>query len=493
MPHIALVVSETGNYQQPCVYPYSLSIDMKSVLDEAFVDQGPLTDAQKQALEPIRLGFPSSALDDLEQGDTPEFFKLNYWKAQCLANHMISHLPETVQRPNIEGGWAAPRGAFHLVYELPERKPHSHVIEQLIGYTDYWGVTTTGIMDPETRLYFQRIQSFNFAEVSSPDGVHEVPDLTHDAFILTNEYGRTVHTATLQNLLERARMHSVMPPMMGHGTILDMRGELHRVPRPVESREHHLATYLNTAMTAYHEASVDGIGELLEGDESMLLADTISRVRNPMLNRFGFFEQLMMKTNYAHDGYITLRELADIFPELSVTTIPGLRDVPEDQVITGEPSHEEACCYHFANYLNAMLPSAGVGSAALSVDFVNGRWTPHLVSCRPLFQHNLTREQIDELMAMVEQTLEHIPFRDNFTQMNVYYNQVGPTGIRLVNGGTRSYSFPNFAAGLTSPLILGETHRIDVLSNDLKYLLAQTSGDHEVSATIEAMGTRPKW
>lgn len=221
----------------------------------------------------------------------------------------------------IENGWGEYRARFMM--EVESTSPMGSVVCQLIsGYTDYVGYTASGSIDPQMKMYFNNIVSFNRNVINNPTGenatyrTYDASQLLYSSPQFDSQGAYLNHRVT--TLTPGDVVRTIGTQQYGDSGVQDFRGIFMSSNIAKNKRSNGLAAqYLSSTVQSLSN-------ELLKPDNDLfeLANRAASKVSEPQLYQDPFITSLRMNVpEFDSLGYVTYQSLSNFFPETNNNTL----------------------------------------------------------------------------------------------------------------------------------------------------------------------------
>lgn len=466
---------------------------------------------QEQHLRPFAVNATKQALDALSEA-TNFGTNLGVAAVQEIASDVIQPSANTEGTIGIDQGWRSRR--FRFLMKVEECHPFiTGTTTQRIffGYTDQCDASYHHL-DPDMRIYFNsetvisqsiqqtpagpvyksNISSAN--QIISPVGFNTVPN---DAF----NYD-TLHLIRPEDIFSLSQTNHVAQNLVNSGAI---DGPIHRnidhrtLSGPgsgykySKRRDTSPTRYLSNTLGSYQQAVKEYNNSSMDGEISaeVLLGEAASFSRNTQLYTNSFIAVLRDRAGYMEKGYVTLRELQEMFPETRMENV--LRySMDNGQSIRKVNLAEDSQGWGGADYTSIgasliaqTVPSIMMDSYFRSISFsvTNGTGpnqylfdlNPHMtksvidnIDMVPYVNEFERRLSIDTLNGISRGN--QVPFR-----MIVSSDLAGDTVIDISIGGDNMarYVAPTFSDSLFSPVVTRDVNLPNSVSNDMYWLVSE--------------------
>lgn len=312
------------------------------------------------ALRPYQAHFSDRGLVNQFMEYTDGGERINSETLAPVAGQFLTPTTEAIGFVQPDNGWGVKRLRFliHLVIDQPTAFGATDSIHKILqGYTDYVGVSHSGHIDPNMRLYFNNVISFKQGMVQTPHGTKitsrpisndqiltgtplQQPGQTHQPTRLMRPHDLLDDMSKINALdmqvASTPSHHMASPFETGDPNVLDFTSPFVESTVVKSNRSNTRAPrFVDSIFSAWREASLENEEDSWGIQEPSTFEDIYSRTRSkvrhdetfpgdPLMNR------IYMETTFKDGGSITYRELTGMCPEIdhpSITTVALERDV----------------------------------------------------------------------------------------------------------------------------------------------------------------------
>ena len=455
------ILIETGTYNDMVLRPYQANVGVETV----------------------------GLFNEVTQGGT------NY------SPNAIGNIASQILRPNgqvrggvgIDQGWANRRIRF-MMEVIQERFGGTQMIHVLTGYTDHAGVTASGAVDPNMKLYFNNSISVRAMQIQTPTGYQNQWALAEAAHII----GSSPAPMMGQHMPMLMRPMDVVGAMytnsLGDPEIFDMRSTtksgIHKSRRSNGSSTQYLSQSLKALTTA--ERDEMGVSETMEDiyDSARGALTEPLAGSDPVLSMFG------QATSYQYDNFVTYSDLMRLFPEAdNVAHFIAQGDVMRHQHAQQAPgtapqiSNERGSTESWNGSNNETIAATILANSvpSLMMDMMmtktvfaatnrtlNGQFEVEMRDAKAFTDNmDMTPFMNQFINRLKLETLQDISHMNQLTiDLQVNANIMGDTYITVsIEGGPAyDYVMPSFSDALMAPVIGGGQQDLSSLAFDLQNL-----------------------
>lgn len=405
----------------------------------------------------------------------------------------------TVRGPAlIDNGWGERRLRFLL--EIEEEAFHgSKMILVITGYTNYTGVSHGGAIDPDMRLFFNNSLSIRENLIMTPvgrqsalavaDASHVIPRFNinnHQAAGNINDF--CTHVLRPEDVVKTMLTASLRDPDLIDTRTLPISG-----PRKSRRNNGNPSMYLSRTMKALDSASktnteFEGYDEVNERAASLLKEQPIFNDK--------FLGDLLHKTEYNYDNFITWGTLCAIYPEADhVSTVFLKGEVQRNAMSNRDILAERGMTEHWAGsnietvaatMLSQSIPAIMMELMITRVVFaatnetLDGMFAVELRDASS-FSKNIDMSQymqsfIDRLRAEVLNDVSHC--NQLTVRLSMSVDVMGDTFISIaMNGGPSvDYTMPSFCDVLFAPVVGSNAENLNIIAHDIESLYTNSTG-----------------
>lgn len=391
----------------------------------------------------------------------------------------------------ILNGWSTPRLRFFMEIEYDAPMGGVKLTQILCGYTDYVGVTPSGNVDPNMRLFFNSSIKLRHVMEMSPVGrvvrpnVVEATHLLHDP-VADPETGfsqHTTYTMRPEDLFNRME-HSLLPA----GEVRDLRSELIPSQRIKKSRlsNNYSPTYLSQVLQAYQSVTAE---DDYTASEKNIFRQARGQVREGLLSDDMALRLLSNYSQLNECGSLTYGELLAIDPTLEGRAIFNLPGPIQQQTMhrTGQteywdgPNAETVAATILANALPALMMDHMLAKLAISAtnEVIGGGYDIRVLGAVGFSDKIDLSPYVENLLRRFEIEILRDLTRNNEFSINllVHADIIGETRIRIeLNGqGEVEYVMPSFCNALVAPVLTRNQQTVAELTSDVEGIMGSLS------------------
>jgi hypothetical protein len=392
----------------------------------------------------------------------------------------------TPERPiSIINGWDVRRFRFFM-----EIHSKSHIgntmIQYVTGYTDHYGCSATGALDPNMVFYINSVSTTRSSIRTTPMGAQNVQAMMDSSHLLyqteypnnfTTPQGQT-HKMRPEDIfvgMQNADLRNDAGDTGNDNDFMDTRTYLTTKPVKASRRHSSSPVWVASILDAYVQTSR---AASLTGASSIELYDTASgHVSAARTNTDPFIKKLIDSGN---GGTFTFSELTRIDPDIGTKIIvapltPALRATLHS---AGQTQNWQGSDYEtqFATTLSQAVPGYMLDNCLQAVRFNATNDTAQgilvfVTNFDTLLQGIDPAPYLGAFSHAVQNTLlKDLTYNNQLSfNLEMSCNLIGDTRIELsLNGGPRvPYVSPCFCDNLMSPLVTSDFNRFTALANDL--------------------------
>ncbi len=467
---------------------------------------------QEQHLRPFAVNATKQALDALTEA-TNFGTNLGVAAVQEIASDIIQPVANTEGMIGIDQGWRSRR--FRFLMKVEESHPfiHGTTTQRIFfGYTDQCDASFNHL-DPEMRIYFNSETVISQSIENTPAGPVYKSNIASANQIISpvgydikpaNAFNYdTLHLIRPEDIFSLSQTNIVAQKLSSSGAI---DGPIHRsidhrtLSGPgsgykySKRRDTSPTRYLSNTLGSYQQAVKEYNDNSLDGADTSvetLLGEAAAFSRNSQLYTNTFLAVLRDRAGYMEKGFVTLRELQDMFPETrdpnilmySMDNGQSMRKVnlAEDSQGWGGADYTSIGASLIAQTVPSIMMDSFFRSISFSVTNGTGP-NNYLFDLNP----NMTKSIIDNVNMMpyiheFERRLSidtlnsisrgnQLPFR-----LIVSSDLAGDTVIDISVGGESMarYIAPTFSDSLFSPVVTRDVNLPGTVSNDMYWLVSE--------------------
>lgn len=385
----------------------------------------------------------------------------------------------------IDGGWSEKR--YSVIFEFHVKSPvagHSFR-EVVMGYTNYDGITDTGIVDPNMTIH-----------VNSHMRINDVVSMGHMGTMVQSRVAEssqmlnpvTVQQASGYQIAERAlrpadalRAAQCVQAIGPNEVINDVRA--HIGPEGIRSHRDNMssARYLSKIMAAYSTSTMEDVAFSMGdsqaiGNASNLLVEQ-SNSRSSLLHR------LTERTDFGCSGVVTYGELLAAFGnfddrvEVAKTGGVGMMDMTQMNNHWGGSDQETSIAHSLTHYIPSIMSQNMASQYGFSV---TNRTLDGSIQIATLPNFLPLIEGIDHVSYIknIEQSIVFMAMPELMTNVGDFEivmtcNLLGQSKIEISINGQPSIPFtaPNYADSITTPVVAIDPVDVARVGSDISTVL----------------------
>ncbi len=468
---------------------------------------------KEQFIRPFNVKATSQNVLDLEEA-TRGGMNLGVSAVQEIASSIVAPAANTEGVTAIENGWDSRRFRFIMVVE--ETHPFigsSNTQRVFFGYTDHCDASFNHL-DPNMRIYFN-------SETVIANNIEQTPmgPVMKSHLVGANQIISPVDvTAGPTNIYQSASTHLIRPEdIFNLGQTEAVAQKLHStgiINGPIDqSIDYRTLTgkgadykysrredsspvrFLSGTLSAYQHAVKEADADHLDGFNGTgfetLLGEASSHSCNQKLSSNAFLSILRERCGYMENGYVTLADLQQCYPETSYDSVTkysmdngqSIRKISyaEHSEVWGGADNLSIA----ASLIGQTVPSVMMDTLFRSISFsvtngsgpnqyhidINPNMTKTMVTvARDMIQGNIIefeRRLKTDILNIISRG-NQIPFR-----MVVSSDLAGETIIDISVGSENLTRFiaPTFSDALSAPVITRDMNLVKAISSDMIYLV----------------------
>lgn len=469
---------------------------------------------QEQSLRPFTTNIQADALQQLDRS-TQHGQNLGVSAVEDVAGSVVRPSATPEGNVNIAHGWASRR--FRFLMRVVEEHPFNagqKVQRVLFGYTDHSDASINHL-DPDMRIYFNSETVIADRVRNTPNGPVSEPMVLAANQIISplDMFGPNAHFSAYhqspssylirpEDIFGMGQTRSVTDKLAESGMygggidlVMDSRSTVGQGGAYKYSRRRDTSPsrYLSDTLTSYQHAlkeaqmADDGV---VGTDQEVLYGEAQAHASNQDIHTNMFFSRLKDHAEFMERGYVTLRDLERLFPEVTHTTKYSLDDgrsirrinqMQDSEHWNGSDNLTLAAstlaqvipAIMMDNYIRTISFAAtnGHGYSEYTIDF-HEQGTTGVVAGLALigpvqeFQRRLITDVLNTITMH-----NQIGF-----QISMSADLAGDSVIDIAMDGepVRRYVAPTFSDSLFTPMITHDRERPQQISQDLLYLVEQT-------------------
>lgn len=294
----------------------------------------------RQQIRPITVDTSNAAIVNQLSEATLGFQAISPSSLADVAPEIIKPKAAPSGEAFIANGWEEKRFRFYMEVELT-RTQYSSTYLLITGFTDYTGVSNTGAIDPNMRLYFNNIVQYTDSLVSNPlqgytgtnrttqNNSQVIQPLIHTSGTPYSSRVRPQDVVSNMALLDMTADSDLVANTIGTMSSAAQASRARQLPST------YIANVLNASITAGD--MIDSMSSTFDHGEQAYYKEMIGRLRENGFTSNPFLASLVKSTNYAHSGSVSWAELAALYPEIndsSVTEVQFVKALPDYRMNT---------------------------------------------------------------------------------------------------------------------------------------------------------------
>lgn len=483
---------------------------------------------QAQHLRPFETTIRQEHVDYLARA-TQEGKNLGVNTLGDVAGDILHPQAQTEGNVNISNGWTCRR--FRFMMRVVEKQPfqvNGTTQRVFFGYTDH-SDASYNYLDPNMRIYFNSEtvvvtnirqtpngpvpesqvvganQIVSPMDMSGPAGQNNGMFHQPTSFLIRPDdvfhWGETNHVV---NSLNQVGNYGDV------GLSYDTRAMAGAGGAYKYSRRHDVspARYLSQTLGAFSKANKEAQATDNVGSPEYLYGEAASYAGNQDIHSNDFFSRLKDHAGYMEKGYVTLRELQGLFPEVEHTMKYSLDDGRSirkvNQVEDSNHWHGATRTDVAASTLAQVVPAIMMDNFIRSISFAvtNGQGLGNYAI--EIHGHG-TRSVVDNMnmvrwlelfqQRLIDDVLNTLTYRNQIGfQISMSSDLAGDSVIDISLDGEPyiRYVAPTFSDSLFTPVVTQDAQRPQSISSDLLYLAEQTIETPNVNMVANTMGGYPQ-
>lgn len=273
----------------------------------------------QQQIRPITVDTSNSAIINQLADATMGFRAITPTSLADLAPAIIKPKAESSGEAFITNGWGEKRLRFYMEVEL-SRSQFSSSYLLVTGFTDYTGVTASGAIDPNMRLYLNNItqytdsvftnhaQGFTGTNRTTQNNSQVIQPLTH---LSSTPFSARVRPKDVVSNMAMQDMTA------NDAFVVNTIGDMSAAAQASRARQLP-STYISNILSASVTAGdlINSHNVSFESAEEGYYKEMIGRLRENGFSSNPFLSLLSTRTGYVHSGSVSWGELASLFPEI---------------------------------------------------------------------------------------------------------------------------------------------------------------------------------
>lgn len=284
----------------------------------------------QQQIRPITVDTSNSSIINQISEATMGFKAISPSSLAEIAPEIIKPKAESSGPAIIANGWEEKRFRFYMEVELT-RTAYSSTYLMITGFTDYTGVSASGAIDPNMRLYFNNIvqytdsvfrndaQGFVGTNRTTQNNSQIIQPLIHTSGVPYSNRVRPQDVVSNMALMDMTNDSDLVANTIGSMSSAAQASRARQLPST------YISNVLNASITAGD--MVDSLANTFDSGEQAYYKEMIGRLRENGFSSNPFLSSLQTSTNYIHSGSVTWAELAALYPEINEPTVTEVQFV----------------------------------------------------------------------------------------------------------------------------------------------------------------------
>lgn len=475
-----------------------------------FIDTGTY---QPMYLRTYQTNYNQGLVDQFMQGTDNGQMLSNSAMAKVLSG-MITPSANISGNIQMENGWNEKRYSFMLEFDVPDPFNGEGDSIVLTGYTSYADASLSGHFDPRMKLYINACNTVGKIANTLPNGSVSIRKILKGSqHVLTGSLSNIVTSNTpvtnpySQNTLVVATPKNIVNAMISHNQgyygsdqhpVFDTRAYVSGMSMQLSSRENAIASSYTSRIidtTSSNIASVDaGIGV----DENKALINASASVAESSMVSNHVLSEIVAKTNFNNDGYITWGDLNRLFPETndnSIATTRASNPYRQQNQLEAEAgnfdgwnsvNYETIIATTISQSIPALMVSSLLGEVQFTLQSDDGFIMQPLINVisamsivdgievAPLVNKLISRIQTEIVPVITNQFQSSVSV---FVSANLFTDTV--LQVSYNDGVPIPFCAPTFCDSLYSPVLSTNVQTIQDISHDLySYVNAISSNQY---------------
>lgn len=312
---------------------------------------------QNQVRRPLYADVSGDAISDLSQA-VQGGSRLNVDSVQNAANKILKPLAEPEGEAQIANTWQERR--FRMVLKVMEQEPfHKNYVQRIIyGYTDKCDASYGRSLDPDMRIYFNSESKIAVEQIPTETGpVTRTRPMGNNQIV--GPYQMADQAPGVMGMLGGPSNYLLRPSdlydvrhaetsaqkmqygMANSDAVITASAQAANgaTPRLVDRNYSSPARYMERTLKGMYHA-VQEAAQDPDGDQESLLSAASDHLSPQLMFHSDFFDILKQYTGYYQRGYVTWRELLQVFPEANDRTDAYINDLNELRRMSGAGDSE---------------------------------------------------------------------------------------------------------------------------------------------------------
>lgn len=268
---------------------------------------------------------------------------------------------------SIDGGWAARRLA--IIVETSEEQYGRTVTTRAYGYTGEMVHADLEVIDPEVRVYFNRLITTVTGKWMTPAGEQSITHVKTDHHLLIKPEGQSF-SLRAEDVLMRLSTQNMLHGM-GMEEPFDLRASFSSPIKPSPVSREYPATYITDLTDALKASYSEHLSEGMDEDPDRVASDAGTRLFTSINASVEFVKALKERTEWIREGSISYKELVDVFGHNVNFFVDSVVAKPPTPV-GHEGGVDSAIAALVTNAVSGIMGRHGVEQVYLESDIVKG-------------------------------------------------------------------------------------------------------------------------
>lgn len=288
---------------------------------------------------------------------------LEEWPSAFLSIEAMGQL-----RPvSIDGGWAARRLA--IIVETSEQQYGRTITTRAYGYTGEMVHADIEVIDPEVRVYFNRLITTVTGKWMTPAGEQSITHVKTDHHLLIKPECRSF-SLRAEDVLMRLSTQNMLHGM-GMEEPLDLRAAFSSPIKPSPVSREFPATYITDLTDALKASYSEHIADGMDEDPDRVASDAGTRLFTSINASAEFVKVLKERTEWIREGSISYKELVDAFGH-NINLFLDSHMAKSPTPVGHEGGVDSAIAALVTNAVSGIMGRHGVEKVYLESDIVKG-------------------------------------------------------------------------------------------------------------------------
>jgi len=230
-----------------------------------------------------------------------------------VANRLVCPSAQPESEIGIIGGWGERRLRFML--ELQDVSDFSTRVQTILGYSDHFGVSMNGTLDPRMEFYINSTIQSRETIAETPLGRQRYLTVRDNSHVLANNNWSGINSGSNEFAIRPQDIYSVMTRQeLGElpGGMLDMRNVIRNTPMKSRRQNSVASGYAAQVFEGYRSAqATQDFGQ----GRNDVLSEARKMMRDPLVSQDPFMSALMnLRGDPTPTNYFTIHELLQLDP-----------------------------------------------------------------------------------------------------------------------------------------------------------------------------------